>query len=243
MIEWSLQTTQQTKRDNVRNSICVIPSSFPLNCVNHGLYTVMHFSRRFPDNFVLWSKTVDCPETACQVLRKRLNGWVPQIYYCDALWFLNSLRPRLNRRPFADNIFKCIFSNENEWFSPRISLKFVPKVRINNIPALVQIMAWRRPGDKPLSEPVMVSLLTHICVTRPQWVKFSITVSLGVCWVRKYTNVLRQSSQGQNLNELSVGQKCVQLMLCSIESVKTTSMWMKVLKYYVENKALFEIWK
>ena len=34
-------------------------------------------------------------------------------------------------------------------------------------------MAWRRPGDKPLSEPMMVSLLTHICVTRPQWVKVS----------------------------------------------------------------------
>ena len=32
-------------------------------------------------------------------------------------------------------------------------------------------MAWSRPGDKPLSEPMMVSLLTHICVTRPQWVK------------------------------------------------------------------------
>ena len=32
-------------------------------------------------------------------------------------------------------------------------------------------MVWRRPGDKPLSEPMMVSLLTHICVTRPQWVK------------------------------------------------------------------------
>ena len=31
-------------------------------------------------------------------------------------------------------------------------------------------MAWRRPGDKPLSEPIVVSLLTHICVTRPQWV-------------------------------------------------------------------------
>ena len=31
-------------------------------------------------------------------------------------------------------------------------------------------MAWRRPGDKPLSEPMMVSLLTLICVTRPQWV-------------------------------------------------------------------------
>ena len=32
-------------------------------------------------------------------------------------------------------------------------------------------MAWRRPGDKPLSEQMMVSLLTHICVTRPQWIK------------------------------------------------------------------------
>ena len=31
-------------------------------------------------------------------------------------------------------------------------------------------MAWRRPGDKPLSEPMMVRLPTHICVTRPQWV-------------------------------------------------------------------------
>ena len=81
------------------------------------------------------------------------------------------LRPRPNRRHSADAIFKCIFENENEWISPRISLKFVPKFRINNIPALVQIMAWRRPGDKSLSEPMMViSLPTHICATRPQWV-------------------------------------------------------------------------
>ena len=82
----------------------------------------------------------------------------------------NTLRPRQNGRHFADDIFKCIFFNENAWISLRISLKFVPEVRINNIPALVQIMAWRRPGDKPLSKPMMVSLLTHICVTRPQWV-------------------------------------------------------------------------
>ena len=86
---------------------------------------------------------------------------------------VNSLRPRPNRRHFADDIFKCIFENGNELILPRISLKFVPKVRINNIPALVQIMAWRRPGDKPLSEPMMVRLPTHICVTRPQWVKSS----------------------------------------------------------------------
>ena len=43
-----------------------------------------------------------------------------------------------------------------------MKMKFVPKGSINNIPALVQIMAWRRSGDKPLSEPMMVSLQTHI---------------------------------------------------------------------------------
>ena len=56
-------------------------------------------------------------------------------------------------------------------------LKFVPKGPINNIPAMVQIMAWRRPGDKPLSEPMMVSLPTHICVSRPQWVNFQCFLS------------------------------------------------------------------
>ena len=85
-------------------------------------------------------------------------------------YILNSLRPRQDGRHFPDDIFKCIFLNENVWISIKISLKFVSKGSINNIPALVQIMAWRRPGDKPLSEPMMVSLLTHICVTRPQWV-------------------------------------------------------------------------
>ena len=83
---------------------------------------------------------------------------------------VNTLRPRQNGRHFPDDIFKCIFLNENEWISIEISLKFIPKGQINNIPSLFQIMAWRRPGDKPLSEAMMVSLLTHICVTRPQWV-------------------------------------------------------------------------
>ena len=65
------------------------------------------------------------------------------------------LRPRQNVRHFADNIFKCIFLNENGWLLIEISLKFVPKGPVNNIPALDQIMAWRRPGDKVLSEPMM----------------------------------------------------------------------------------------
>ena len=69
---------------------------------------------------------------------------------------------------YADDIFRRIFFNKDVCISLKISLKFVPMVRINNIPALVQIMAWCRPVHKPLSESIMVSLPKHICVTRPQ---------------------------------------------------------------------------
>ena len=78
--------------------------------------------------------------------------------------------PRQNGRHFPDDILKCIFPNENIWISIKTSPKFVPGGPINIIPSLVQIMTWRRPGDKPLSEPMTVKLSTHICVTRPQWV-------------------------------------------------------------------------
>ena len=75
--------------------------------------------------------------------------------------------------------FKCNFLNENVWIPIKISLKFVPKGPINNIPALVQIMAWCHPGDKPLSRPMIVRLPTHICVTQRQWVKHMIFQWVG----------------------------------------------------------------
>ena len=55
----------------------------------------------------------------------------------------------------ADNIFKWIFLNEKFCISIWISLKFVPKGPINDSTALVQVMAWRQTGDKPLSEPML----------------------------------------------------------------------------------------
>ena len=85
----------------------------------------------------------------------------------------NTLRPRQNGRHFADDPFKRIFLNATLRISIKISLNFVPKRPINNIPALVQIMAWRRPGDKPLSESTMVSLLT-----RPQCVNQSLCTGI-----------------------------------------------------------------
>ena len=77
---------------------------------------------------------------------------------------------RMDWRHFAADIYKRIFLNENIWIPIKISLTFIPNGPFNNIPVLVKIMAWRRTGDKPLSDSMMVSLPTHICLTRPQWV-------------------------------------------------------------------------
>ena len=63
-------------------------------------------------------------------------------------------------------------ANSQTTLPSAFSLKFIPKGLINNIPALVQMMTWRRSGDRPLSEPMMVKLPTHIWVTWPQWVTY-----------------------------------------------------------------------
>ena len=122
-------------------------------------------------NMVIWIIFItDNPLSACW----GCPLWVRSlIWFSVLLWWLhcsnivsgpcfNTLRPRQNGRRFADDTFKRIFLNENVRISIKISLNCVSKGPINNNPALVQIMAWRRPGDKPLSEPMMVSLLTHI---------------------------------------------------------------------------------
>ena len=106
------------------------------------------------------------PATRCHapfmiLMNIHISGWhlsgmqVPVFLGGEFLQIVNTLRPRQNGRHFPDDIFKCIFLNENVWISIKSSLKFVPKGPIDNIPALVQIVAWRRPGDKPLYEPMM----------------------------------------------------------------------------------------
>ena len=68
---------------------------------------------------------------------------------------VNTLRLTQNGRHFLDNIFNHIFLNENCCILMKISLNIVPRGPINNIPPLVQRMAWRRTGDKLSSEPIM----------------------------------------------------------------------------------------
>ena len=71
------------------------------------------------------------------------------------LFFFNILWPKQNGYHFTDDILKCIFCKEDVRISIEIPLRFVPKSPIDNSPAVVQIMAWRRIGGKPLSEPMM----------------------------------------------------------------------------------------
>ena len=87
----------------------------------------------------------------------RLLYWYPPPHsgQVTALHLINSSPPGQNGCQFADNSFKRIFTNEKFFISIRIWLKFVPKGPIDNKPALVQVMAWRLTGDKPLPEPML----------------------------------------------------------------------------------------
>ena len=68
--------------------------------------------------------------------------------------YVNASPPHKMAAIFAD-IFKCTFFNEIDRILIQISMKYVPRSPIDNKPALVQVMAWRRIGDKPLPEPMM----------------------------------------------------------------------------------------
>ena len=86
---------------------------------------------------------------------KVMTSWL-----CKQFKFeLHSLRPTQNGHHFPDDILKSVFLNENVWISNKISLNFIPKRPINNIPTLVQIMTWHQPGNKPLSEPRLMYIL------------------------------------------------------------------------------------
>ena len=108
-----------------------------------------------------WQRLCRCFETnkskaALSLVRKSSSLFTRLVAYP---WTLSILRLRLNGCHFPDDIFKCIFVHKNVWISIGISPKFVPYVPNDNKPSLVQKMAWCWPGDKSLSEPMMVSLL------------------------------------------------------------------------------------
>ena len=104
----------------------------------------------YADLFELWGSIKLTHRILCNAFFHQADMIFKKSAWCPlrsrVLTLINTLRPRQNGRRFQDDIFKWIFLNENVWISIEISLKFVPKGEINNIPALVRIMAWRRPG-------------------------------------------------------------------------------------------------
>ena len=79
-------------------------------------------------------------------------------------WSLNEIKALLQ------TTVSNVFFNEIVLISIKTSLKFIPKSPITNIAALVQIIAGHWPGDKPLSEPMMMILLMYISIPQFQWV-------------------------------------------------------------------------
>ena len=113
-----------------------------------------------------------------------LDLWWKQLGSCSDLWNMHDLNLIIWEptalthwgRDKIDAILQTAFSNTISWMKMfEFRLKFhwslFLKVQLTNIPALVQIMAWRRTGDKPLSEPMMTM---YIWVTRPQWVNLTL---------------------------------------------------------------------
>ena len=168
------------KEKNTENATHIIyPPNHQFNMIQRSEYTtktpLKWFSR--PVWYTEWKINHSNSHISCPILIELVNpndnsrSPAGETGAYNIYVNLNTLRPRQNGRHLPDDIFKCISLNESVWISIEIPLKFVRKGSINNIPALVQIMAWCRPGAKPLSEPMMVRIATHICVTRPQWVK------------------------------------------------------------------------
>ena len=145
------------------NGRCGVLNHQRLDCLLNPLFRQIKENIKVPRHWPLWVEFTG-------------DRWIPHT--------INTLRPIQDDRHFPNDIFKCIFLTENAWILIKIQPKFVSMGSIDNIPALVQIMAWRRPGDKPLSEPMIISLLTHICVARPQWVKGPVTRGNVPIWWR-----------------------------------------------------------
>ena len=114
--------------------------------------------------------SIFCDRSLSAILRLILATDLKCVLLCyHSCPSLTDLRPRQNGRLFADDIFKGIFLNENFWLLNK--LKYVPKGLINNMAALVQIMAWRQTGDKTVSEAMLV------CCT-DAYMRYSASMSL-----------------------------------------------------------------
>ena len=148
------------------------------------------------------------------------------VHVSVCLTIILTLRPRRNVCHFVDDIFKWIFFIENKWISIKLPLKFVPKDQISNIPSLVQIMAWHRPGNKPLSEPmglvywctVSLGLNELLCLYHKE-------ISKGLMYQTFRTSVITVISSPPSAAYMPgwIGLALVQIMACCLDGAKPLS--------------------
>ena len=166
----SLISTSDTFSNRNRN--LSVSGRYPNESHFMTMFIPALFDKKRPSSLTFWNG---------DVINNVMSAWnitctAIHLHLCTRYQFIvcNSSPPGRNGRHFADDICKCIFLNENVLLSIKIPLKFIPNGPISNIPALVQIMAWRRPGH--YLNQYWPNSLTHICGIRSRWVKLS-----GIC--------------------------------------------------------------
>ena len=121
---------------------------------------------------------------------------------------------------FADDIFKCIFSNENDGIPIQISLKFVPRIQIDNKQATSYYLNQWWP-----------SLLTHICGTRGRWVHLSHLYMASLCVLSVHTRKQQQHTQSQTRTHTRTQQHPRHSLTHQINKLQHTSpdQWTNIL--------------
>ena len=116
-----------------------------------------------------WQHAIMCQNWARNPVHGSIGPLLAQFWYVYDIWLvLFQCLTQWGRDKMATILQTTFLKHflEGKYLNfDNFSQNFVPKGQTNNIPALVQIMAWCRPGDMPLPEPMMVNLLTHICIT------------------------------------------------------------------------------
>ena len=134
--------------------------------------------KRFSSLLIHWSARRVNWWDMCKFLRKRIRKRKKAQTVGVSCEVLCASAYVLSGHHFADDVFKCIFLNENIWISLKISLEFVPKVPVSNIPALVQIEVGAvKATSHYLNQVCLVYWCIYIYVTRPQWSTWTSTLS------------------------------------------------------------------
>ena len=141
-----------------------IENIYPFPIFNGAAVKVCKWISNFIPHFIIYEMIYPC---WCLIQSVFVKWYVMShsaqnmiyVLLAKGKWFQ---QPRLTTSPpgqmatiVADDNLKCILLNENKKIPNRISLKFVPGSPIDNKPTLLQVMAWRRTGAKPIPEPIL----------------------------------------------------------------------------------------